>query len=320
MNLPCLSLIAALLMTLPGQTAAGQQGNSPPPAPATQTSSAELKQLDAADDAAQTEVDRWTSENTQKRASGAGLSEAELQAKITERFEPVRKAYDAFVKKHPDDARGHIAYGNFLMARDDELGAQKQWEEALRLDPQNADMYNSLAGRYSESGPVEKAFSYFTKAIELSPRQAAYYHNFANVLYVRRKQAATFYGLTEQGVYARALLLYSNAMTLDSSNFTFAHDYAETYYSVKPLPIEPALKAWTNASKIARNELDREDACVHLARVKMLAGRFDQARAQLIQVTNETWMQAKTNLLKNIQDRESRTLAAPQTLPGHFTP
>ncbi|HSU54841.1 MAG TPA: hypothetical protein VLT36_12340, partial [Candidatus Dormibacteraeota bacterium] len=198
-----------------------------------------------------------------------------------------------------------VAYGNCLMARDNELGAQAEWEKAVVLDPQNPALYNSLAGRYSESGPVNKSFTYFTKAIELSPKQGAYYHNFADVLFVRRKQAATFYGLTEQGVYARSIMLYSNALVLDPLNYNFARDLAQTYYSVTPLPYDHALQAWTNAINLARQERDLHDSYVHLARVKMLAGQFNEARAQLALVTNESCLQAKTNLLKNIQQRES---------------
>jgi tetratricopeptide (TPR) repeat protein len=307
-----LLLTAALVLPLLAHAETGLSPRTDSPEAAKDTTVHELKNLDAADDAAQAEVDKWTAENNLNRTKGGGLSDADLQRKITERFEPVLKAYETFVQQQPSDARGHVAYGNFLMARDDERGAQAEWEKALVLDPQNPSMYNSLAGRYSESGPVDKSFTYFTKAIELSPKEPAYYHNFADVLFVRRKQAAIFYGLTEQGVYARSLLLYSNALTLDPLNFNFARDLAQTYYSLKPLPFDRALGAWTNAINIARQEVDLHDSYVHLARVKMLAGRFDEARAQLALVTNAACMQAKTNLLKNIQQRESEAGAAPE--------
>lgn len=306
-----LLLIAVLLIPLPGhagtELSPGTDRSEAAKDPVTQ----ELKRIDAADDAAQADADKWTEENNKRTTKGTSLSDAELQRKITERFEPVLKVYGTFVQERPSEARGHVAYGNFLMAREDELGAQAEWEKALVLDPQNPSMYNSLAGRYSESGPVNKSFTYFTKAIELSPKQGAYYHNFADVLFVRRKQAALFYGLTEQGVYARSLMLYSNALSLDPLNFNFARDLAQTYYSLKPLPFDQALQAWTNAINIARQESDLHDGYVHLARVKMLAGRFNEARAQLARVTNESCLQAKTNLLKNIQQRESEAGATP---------
>jgi tetratricopeptide (TPR) repeat protein len=286
----------------PGRTAPTKSADDP---------KVELQKLDAADDAAQAEVDEWVRSNKQKMAEGAGLSDAELQRRISERFAPVRRGYDDFLKRYPRDAAAHLAYGNFLNARDDEHGAQAEWEKALELDTNNAAIYNNLAGRYGESGPVEKAFQYFTKAIELSPNEPVYYHNFADVLYVLRKKAVDYYHSNEQDVFGRCLVLYSNALRLDPKNFAFARDLAQTCYSIRPFPVEAALQAWTNALEIARQEDDRQDVYVHLARVKMLGGHFAESRAQLTLVTNQAWLKAKTSLLQSIEQREAAARAVP---------
>jgi tetratricopeptide (TPR) repeat protein len=265
---------------------------------------AKLKQIDTSDDAAQADADRWIRENNELKATGGGIPESELERRIGERFEPIHKSYEDFLRRHPANASAHLAYGTFLNARQDERGAQAQWEKALELDPNNPEVYNNLAGRYSEGGPVNKAFEYFSKAIALSPTQAAYYHNFGDSLFVLRKNAATYYRITEQQVYGKVLMQYSNALRLDPQNFAFARDLAQTYYSLKPLPTDAALQAWTNALSIAHEAADREDTYVHLARVKMLAGRFAEARAQLAAVTNETSVKAKTGLLLSIGQRE----------------
>jgi tetratricopeptide (TPR) repeat protein len=273
------------------------------PASTDTDSAAELKRIEDADDAAQAEVNTWLRENNALKEKGTGSAEAEIERRIAARFEPVRRAYEDYLRRHPGDARAHLVYGSFLNDRQDENGARVQWEQALALDPANPAIYNNLAGRYSESGPVNKAFEYFAKAIELRPSEPVYYHNFADSLYVLRNRAATYYGLSEQQVYGKSLLLYSNALRLDPTNFTFARDVAQTFYSLKPLPTDAALSAWTNALSIGRDEADREDVYVHLARVKMLAGRFDEARAQLQGVTNQAGLAAKTALLRNLEER-----------------
>jgi len=265
---------------------------------------AEFARIEGADDAAQAEVDKWTRENNELKAKGQAVSDDVLERRISERFEPVRKTYDAFVQAHPNIAKARVGYGNFLNDREDEAGAQAQWEKALELDPTNPAIYNSLAGRYSESGPVSKAFQYFEKAIQLSPGEAVYYHNFGDSMYVLRTRAAGYYGISEQQVFGKVLLAYSNAVRFAPQNFTYARDLAQTYYSVKPFPSDVALSAWTNALVVAREEADREDAYVHLARVKMLAGRFAEARVQLSVVTNAASLKAKTALLHNIEERE----------------
>lgn len=263
----------------------------------------EYAALAAEDEAAQAEVERWRLENKERLAQGRGMPAAELERRVSERMAPIGRAYLEFIRRHPKHATAHLAYGCFLNDRQDEAGAQAQWEQALALDPGNADVYHNLAGRYSEIGPSRKAFEFFAKAIKLKPAEPVYYHDFADALYVLRSHAMTNYGLSEQQVFSKALLLYSNAARLEPTNSTFAWDFAQTFYALKPLPYEQALRAWTNALASAPAEADREGVYLHLARVKMLAGRLAEARAQLNLVTNESTAKSKAALLRAIEER-----------------
>jgi tetratricopeptide (TPR) repeat protein len=264
----------------------------------------EYQNVLAQDDAAQGEVDKWIRENNAFKANGAGVPDAVLNERIRERFDLVRKAYEEFIIRHPDHAKARIAYGSFLGDLQDELGSQKQWEKALQLDPTNPAVYNNLAGVYSEHGQPTNAFQFFAKAIELNPSEALYYHNFANSLYVLRKSAMGYYHLTEQQVYTKALLTYSNAVRLDPENFPYASDFAQTYYALDPFPANAALRAWNTTLNLAHDELEREGVYVHLARVKMLAGNLPDARQQLTVVTNASYAKLKGNLLRAIDQRE----------------
>jgi len=266
---------------------------------------AEFEKLQALDDAAQAQVEQGT---VQSKAGGTNQSEktaADLTRRINERLEPVRSAYEEFLKKHPDHVKARLAYGSFLNDLGEEAAAQEQWERALALDSKNPDALNNLAGRYSEIGPVEKAFQYYSKAIELNPTSAVYQVNFGDTLYVRRKAAMDFYHLAEEQVYAKALSHYSNAARLDATNFAFASKAAETYYTLKPFPAEAALKAWTNALLRTHTEPEREDVYIHLARANMLAGHYAETRKILAGVTNEQSVKLKSNLLEAIKARES---------------
>jgi tetratricopeptide (TPR) repeat protein len=263
----------------------------------------EYQRLQAQDDAAQAEVDKWTRENAEARAKGGGISDEDLQKRIDQRVAPVNEAYEKFLRAHPDHARAHLTYGCFLNDRQNEAGAQAEWEKALVLDPGNPDVYNNLAGRYTESGPVKKAFEYYEKAIAMNPQEPLYYHNFASSMYVLRNKAATHYGIDEQQVFARIIGLYSNSVRLAPTNFTYATDLAQTYYSMRPFPAEAAISAWSNTLAHAHNQLEREEAYIHLARTKMLAGHIPEARAQLNAVTNAEHWVLKSNLLHNIEQR-----------------
>lgn len=64
---------------------------------------------------------------------------------------------------------------------------------------------------------------------------------------------------------------------------------------------DEVLGAWTNALRSAQNEADRQDVHLHLARVKFLAGRLSEARAQLDSVTNQSCANLKAALLRRIE-------------------
>ncbi len=278
-------------------TASGSQTNS--------VIEQEYQKLQEHDDAAQAEVDKWTRENADAAANGGGrLSEAEMEKRIRNRLEPVRKEYEDFLQHHPGHAQAHLTYGCFLNDRQDEAGAQAHWEKALELDPTNPDVYNNLAGVYSEIGPLKKAFDFYSRAIELNPRKALYYHNFASSMYVLRKKAMTHLAIDEQQVFARIIGLYSNAVRLEPTNYAYGTDLAQTYYSMRPFAPEPALNAWSNTLQSARNPSDRGDVYLHLARVQMLAGRFAEARALLTLIPGSENSVGKSNLLHNIELRE----------------
>ena len=87
---------------------------------------AAYKKLLDEDDAAQEEVDQWIKDNEKFAQAGAGLPAADLNRRIRERFEPVRKGYEEFIKQHPRHAKARIAYGSFLGDINDEDGAQVQ--------------------------------------------------------------------------------------------------------------------------------------------------------------------------------------------------
>ncbi len=258
-----------------------------------------------ADDEAQAEVDQWIQENKEFAAKGAGVSELELKHRIEKRFEPLISGYQDLIKRYPTNSNVRVAYASLLGDLKGEEAAQEQLEQALRMDTNNPAIYNNLANIYGHIGPVEKAFEFYERAIQLNPRESVYYQNFGTTVYLFRKDAREHYHITEDQVFAKAFQLYSNAMRFDPDNFPLASDVAQTYYGIRPLRTEEALKAWTNALHLAHDEVEREGVYVHFARLKLLAGRFDEARAHLDAVTNEMYADLKKRLLRNAAEKEA---------------
>jgi Flp pilus assembly protein TadD len=264
----------------------------------------ELQKLMAEDDAATTEVDKWIRDDSDFNAAGAGESKEDLRKRILDRFASVRKDYEDFVRRNPDFARGRLAYGSFLNDNGDEEAAVAQYEIAARLDPKNPAAWNNMANFYGEHGPLTNAFVDYAKAIELNPAEPVYYQNFATTVYLYRTDAREFFGINEQQVFDKALALYQQAMKLDPNNFPLATDYSQSYYGIKPLRTNDALVAWTNTLAIARDEVEREGVYIHLARVKISIGRFDEARAQLDAVTNGAYTDLKNRLERSLVQHE----------------
>jgi tetratricopeptide (TPR) repeat protein len=288
-------------------TAATKPGDRSPALPLFSTSTADPVEADfrsvmALDDAAHEEIDKWIKDNGAFAKQGAGLSEAVLSLKIEQRLEPVKRAYEAFLQRHPKHARGQLAFGSFLNDLGEEADARKRWEKALELDPSNPAAYNNLANSYGQNGPVTKAFELFSKAIELNPRQAIYYHNLGAVIVLHRKEAAAHYRITEQQVLRNALELYRLAEKFDPANFQLATDIAQVFYGLQPPDHAAAIAAWLRAQSLARDDHEREATHLHLARVKAAAGQLNEARFHLNSVTNAALATVKSRLTRELLD------------------
>ncbi len=309
MNNLAIGLLGALLATNQPQAVSNliQQQTGVAVALPNDPAEQELQQLMIADDAAQDEVDKWIQENNAFAANGAGETKAELNKRILARFDSVRKSYKDFLKRYPNNAHGHLAYGSFLNDIGDEDASMEQNETARQLDPKNPAAWNNLANYFGEHGPITNAFIYYAKAIELNPNEPVYHQNFATTVYLFRKDAREFYGINEQEVFDKALELYRQAMKLAPDDFVLVTDYAESYYGIKPLRTNDALAAWTNALQVAHTDAEREGVYIHLARFKLAAGRFAEAQAHLDAVTNSMYADLKARIGRELVRLESGT-------------
>lgn len=264
----------------------------------------ELEKIEQEDDDATTEVDGWIKQNQQFAAQGAAIPKAELNQRIRERLDKTRKSYEDFIEHHPDYAKGRVAYASFLNDLGDEDGSYQQLIKARDLDPKIPAIWNNLANYYGENGPVTNAFICYEKAIQLDPTEPVYYENFGTTVYLFRKDVKEYYHLDEQQCFDKALLLYSNATQLDPTNFVLASDVAMSYYGIKPLRTNDAFRAWTNALKLARDEVEREGVLIHFARLDGASGRYAEGRKTLDAVTNSMYADLKRRVARSINDKE----------------
>lgn len=252
------------------------------------------------DDAAEKDILRW-SDDAEAFDKAAGTDpKVTLHLRIQQRLDGVRREYETFLQQHPQHVNAHLAFGSFLNDTHDEDGAVKQWDTARLLAPTNPAPWNNLANYYGHRGPVKKAFEYYAKAIELDPNESVYFHNLAVTVYLFRKDAEEYFNLTEQQVYDKSLELYRQAIKLAPDDFVLFSDYAESFYGTNPPRWKDGLEAWTEALKIAHDEDEREGVYIHLARINLKLGRFDEARMRLSGVTNAGYAVLKNRLTRNL--------------------
>lgn len=268
----------------------------------------EYLKLLAMDDVATKEVDAWIKESLGFEQAGAPRDETTLALKIEQRLKPVKEAYEKFLAEHPKHAEARLAYGSFLMEIHEEDAAVVQMERAREDDPKNPAAWNNLANHYGHRGPVKKAFAYYEKAMELDPEEPVYRQNFATTIYLFRKDAQEVYRINEQQVFDRALDLYRQAMKLDPTNLVLAVDYAQSYYGIKPMRTNDALAAWKHAMTLAKTSDEQQGIALHLSRVQMNTGRFDESLLNLHSVTNAEMMELKKRLERNWIEKRNKAL------------
>jgi tetratricopeptide (TPR) repeat protein len=274
----------------------------------------EFQGLLRADDEVSEEVQRWLD----ALPDGAAVS-PELKARIDSRHDGMTRRYEDFLRRHPRHAPAMVAFGSYLGDIGDEIGMAEQWEKAREINPSDPAVWNNLAGHYAHRGPIEKAFPYIEKAIELNPKEAQYWHSAGTLTFLFRRDAEKYYHLDEQGVFRKAFEFYDKAMALQPLSFKLAADVAQTWYGVKAAPgetedlrkagesrlVESGMRAWTNAYRLAGTDVEREGVRLHFARWQIRAARWTEARTNLDLVSDSSLNDLKSRLERNWKEKQN---------------
>ncbi len=314
MNYLIIGLVCAALAADP---APKLKKAAPKPAPAEATDKkdpveAEYEKLLELDEAALKDIEKLNKDFEAFQGKGAAGTKAALAAKIDQRLEPVKQAYEDFLLKHSDHVDARLAYGSFLNELGEEDDAIVQWEKARSLDPKNPSPWNNLANVYAHIGPIKKAFQYYEKAIELDAEEPVYLQNLATVTYLFRKDAAETYRIDEEAVFNKSLDLYRRAMKLDPTNIVLATDYAQSFYGIRPMRTDDAISAWNHALTLAKSEVEKQGIYLHLARVELNSGKFTEADRHLGMVSDPEMQDLKDRLRKNLERKRNEAEGGPK--------
>lgn len=135
------------------------------------------------------------------------------------------------VDDNGDDAIARKNYAIALYAVSNLDEAQKQYEEAAKLNDQDPIIFNNLGNVYRDKNNVDKAIEAYQKSIKLNPKSVNSYANLANIqLYTQDKpqDAITTYknGLTQlpENVQLELLLGIAYEQANDKANAKKAYE------------------------------------------------------------------------------------------------
>jgi len=92
-------------------------------------------------------------------------------------FEEAEAKFDEAIKLNPNNALlyNELGYVHYLQGRIKE--SIKEYTKAIELKPDYSTAYNNLAGAYDEIGKLDKAVDAYKKALELKPNYAIVHNN-----------------------------------------------------------------------------------------------------------------------------------------------
>ena len=172
------------------------------------------------------------------------------------------RQYREALRISPADADARTGLGVLLMQQGRVLEALAEHEEAARRNPASADARFNLGAAEARMGRTAEATSHYAEALRLNPRLAAAHYNWGNLL-------------AAQGRWAQAESHFAEAARIQPENVEVLNN----------LGLAIGLQGrWTQAAKVLDRAiaLDPSDARarVSMGRALRALGQADEARAQ----------------------------------------
>jgi len=167
------------------------------------------------------------------------------------------KAYQEAVKLAPNDPRTHIALGNLYVFEHKPGDAQVEFIKVLEIDPKNAATHVALGNLYSDQNQFGLAENQYRAAVALEPDRANYYLDLGEVLRKEGKtaeaedQIRTAIGLSPKD--AKAHLALANLLATEPTRATEANAEFDEVRALDPklLPAPAATPAASAAPAVA---------------------------------------------------------------------
>lgn len=208
--------------------------------------------------------------------------------------------YENFIARFPESELGYIFYGKLLRKAGMNQKANNMFFRANQINPNLPVVKQQIGNFLAEEGKFELALPYFLNAIELAPSVARYHYQLGELLY-------TYYeAFLSKKVFDRATLdtqmhhAFARAAELEPNELTYAFRYAESFYDLENPNWDRALEEWGKLSARAKSSREQDIIRLHQARIYIISGRRDEARALLSSINQPALEATRQELLLQV--------------------
>lgn len=209
--------------------------------------------------------------------------------------------YQNYLARNREDLYAHLLYGKFLYRAGDNEGALQVFLAADNLDGNQAVTKQHIGNLLAEGGNFAEALNYFLQAIDLAPQEPVYHFSVGQVLAEYREDFLEIRLYKPATLDAQMQAAFHEAQALEPENADFAFRYGESFYDVAEPDWEIALGFWEDLAEEDLSAVQRDALALHVARVLVELGRFEQARERIASVEREAFAATKANLLARIE-------------------
>ncbi len=189
--------------------------------------------------------------------------QAAAQTKVEDarkRFRVVRRAYEEFLSRYPNNARANTYYGELLYDRfGDHARAIQCWKLAEQLDRKLSLPLNDLAIHYCHYGQPDLGLKYFERAIELDPDNPDYLFNGAQFYLTLGPHVKRMHKWDNDRVYKEAMKFSKRAVELRPNDYELWEDYAVNFFAAENFGVEADWKQAADVWRQARAAAKRPD-------------------------------------------------------------
>jgi tetratricopeptide (TPR) repeat protein len=171
--------------------------------------------------------------------------------------------FEEAIRLDPDNALAHFNLGVAYQYQGKLDQAIAEYQEAISIDPDYAEAHNNLGIAYDDQGKPDEAIAEYQEAIRINPDYALAHYNLALAYYA-------------QGKPDEAIAAYKEVIRVDPDSADAHYNLGITYYDQGKL--DEAITEWQEAIRI-----EPEDSMTHnnLGRAYFDQGRLDEAITEL---------------------------------------